>query len=395
MKYLKTGVAMLCCVFAFVLFGCENQNISSLSTPQNLKIENGIIMFDLVSDADYYAISINDKVFMVDSRYNSNVEIIDSVVRYNANKILTYGKSYTIKVKARGNDKYDSHYCNSVEYYHSISLQTPKNLSVNSSTLTWDGVDDASCYMLKIYYSTADKTEELRCDVCFCDLSSMLAKFGTGKYLLSVKAVRVGVDPAESSYSEQLEYLHYYQLETPTINNVYMFNNNLFMDATLDESANQITLSCGEDNVSIMLNGGNQNVTRTDENLKINLTGVFGANKFSALKKYVFTLQAKYQTVATNYLKNSLVSEQFIFNKTEKLNSPTIELTYKTDLNCYVLTWQTVENAVGYKLVVDSTEYIVEQGVTQFLINDGFASVKLQALGAGNYLNSDFSFVSE
>lgn len=392
MKFLKTSVVLLSCMFAIVLFGCENQNISSLSTPTNLEVDNGIIMFDLVEDADYYAISINDKVFMVDAKYNSNVEIVDSVVNYDANKILTYGKSYTIKVKARGNDKYDSHYSNSVEYYHSISLQTPKNLSVNSGTLIWDSVDDASYYMVKIYYATGNITETIKCDVCFCDISSKIEKYGTGKYLLSVKAVRVGVDPAESIFCDQYEYLHYQQLETPTINNVYISGDRLKMNATVDENANKITITCGLTEKNVMLNGSNLNVTRSGENLTIDLTGIFEANEFNNLKKYVFTLQAKYESVVTSYFKNSAVSEQFIFNKTEKLITPTISLNYNSSLNSYVLTWQAVENAVGYKLIVDNTaEYLIAPNVTEFLCDGEFSSLKLQALGSGNYLNSDYS----
>lgn len=391
MKFLKTSVALLCCMFAIVLFGCENKNISSLSTPTNLSVEDGIIMFDLVKDADYYAISINDKVFMVDAKYNSNVEIVDSVIKYDANKILTYGKSYTIKVKARGDDKYDSHYCGSVEYYHSISLQTPKNLSVSSNILIWDNVDDASYYKTKIYYATGNKTEEVRCDVCSCDISSIINKYGTGKYLLSVKAIREGVDSAESIYCEQFEYLHYQQLETPIINSVYMSGGDVKMNATVDENANKITISCNDSVQNIMLNSANLNVTRSAKNVTINLTGVFGKTEFSTLKKYVFTLQAKYESVTTSYFKNSSTSEQFIFNKTEKLTAPTISLGFDANLNSYILTWENIENAIGYKLVVDNMEYLIEQGTTKFLLDADFNSAKLQALGAGNYLNSEYS----
>lgn len=392
MKFFKTSIVVLCCMFAIVLFGCENKNISSLSTPTNLTVENGIIMFNLVNDADYYAISINDKVFMVDAKYNSNVQIIDSVVQYNANKILTYGKSYSIKIKARGNNKYDSHYSNIVEYFHRVSLQTPKNVNISANTLMWDNVDDASSYVVKVFYSTGNKTKEINCDVCFCDIQSVLNEYGTGKYLFSVKAVRNGNQPAESIFSEQYEYIHYQKLTTPTISNVFMSGANLKMTATLDINANKITIICDNDVKNVMLNGSNSNVSRSGGNVTINLTGIFGLNKFIAQKKYVFTLQAKYESVATSYFQNSNESEQFIYNKTEKLATPTISLNYNQLYKSYVVSWIDVENAVGYKLIVDNnTEYIIEQGATEFVIGGEFNSAKLQALGGGNYLNSEFS----
>ena len=72
MKFFKSLIIALCCIFPIILSGCENEDISSLSTPENLSVANGIIAFDVVDDADYYSISINDRVFNVDSKYNSD-----------------------------------------------------------------------------------------------------------------------------------------------------------------------------------------------------------------------------------------------------------------------------------------------------------------------------------
>ena len=62
MKIFKILLLMACCVFPFVLTGCANNDTTSLSVPKNLEVKNGIITFKQVEDADYYSISINDRV---------------------------------------------------------------------------------------------------------------------------------------------------------------------------------------------------------------------------------------------------------------------------------------------------------------------------------------------
>lgn len=394
MKVFKKLLIAVCCMFPIILSGCENENMSSLSTPKDLNISNGIISFGLVEDADYYSISINDRVFSVDAKYNSNVEIIDSVVHYNANKLLSYGKTYSIKVKARGNEKYDSHYTATVEYLHNIDLKMPENVSISAGTLIWDNVDDATSYVVKVFYKTKNKTEEIDCDINYCELSATLTKYGTGEYQFSVKAIRGGNNPAESIYSDVVDYLHYQQLATPTIQSVYLSGNDLKMNATIDEHANKITIYCGDDYRNIMLNGTSQYITKSASTTTINLTGIFGADQFAVLKKYVFSVQAKHETALTSYFTNSELSNQITYNKTEKLTKPTLALSFDNDLGRYVASWQTVENAVGYVLVIDnSTEYFVENGTTKFMLDESFSNVKIKAVGAGNYLDSDYSNV--
>ena len=393
MKFFKSLIIALCCIFPIILSGCENEDISSLSTPENLSVANGIIAFDVVDDADYYSISINDRVFNVDSKYNSNIEIIDSVIRYNANKLLEYGKTYSIKVKARGNEKYDSHYTATVEYVHSIELKTPSNISVSASTLIWDSVTDASYYKVKVLHITKNKTEEITCDVNYCDLSATLSKYGTGEYQFAVKSIRTGTTPVESDYSGVVDYLHYQKLSTPIITSVYKSGNDLKMNVNIDANANKITILCDDDNRNIMLNGTSVFVSKSGDTTTINLTGVFGPEQFVGLKKYVFSVQAKYESMLNNYYINSEISEQSVYNKTETLTKPSLTVNYDSTLKTYILSWQAIENAAGYIVLINnSTEYFVENDKTAFMIND-FSNAKIKAIGAGNYLDSEYSNV--
>lgn len=394
MKILKCLLFAVCFMFPIFLLGCENQNMSSLSTPKELNVSNGVISFGLVEDADYYSISINDKVFSVNAKYNANVEIVDSVVHYNANKLLSYGKTYSIKVKARGDEKYDSHYTAVVEYFHTADLKAPTNVSVSSNTLVWGDVDDATNYVVKVFYETKNQTEEITSDTNYCDLSAIFQKYGSGKFQFYVKAVRVGSAQAESIYSDAVEHIYYQQLEKPIIESVYASGANLKMNVKIDDNANKITLYCDGDYRNIILNGTNINVTKSGSNLTVNLTGIFGADQFSNLKKYVFSVQAKHETILTSYFINSETSEQYIYNKTEKLTKPNLNVTYDDIMGGYVASWNIVENAVGYVVVINgATEYFVENNTSKFMLDENFSNVKIKAVGAGNYLDSDYSNV--
>ena len=393
MKFFKSLLIALCCMFPIILSGCENENISSLSTPENLNISNGIISFKQVEDADYYSISINDRVFNIDSKYNSNVEIIDSTIRYNANKLLEYGQNYSIKVKARGNEKYDSHYTAVVDYVHSIELTVPNNVSVSANTLLWDSVTDASLYIVKVTHLTQNKTEEISCDINYCELTAILDKYGIGEYQFAVKAVRNGVSPVESEYSVVVNYVHYQQLSTPIVESVYQSGNDLKMNVKLDENANKITIFCDDDNRNLMLNGTSVYVSKSGDVTTLNLTGIFGADQFFVLKKYVFSVQAKYETVVSGYYKNSEVSEQVVFNKTATLEKPNVTYSYDSVLDCYLITWQAVEHSAGYIVSINNgIEYVVDHNQTTFMVKD-FTNAKVKALGAGNYLDSYYSNV--
>ncbi len=378
--------------------GCENQNTSSLSVPKNLTVKNGIISFEQVSDADFYSISINDKVFSVDAKYNSNVNIVDNVINYDANKLFSYGKTYSIKIKARGDEKYDSHYTAVVTYLHNIDLLAPQNVKISAKTLLWDNVNDATYYIVKAFHKTNNRTKEFRCDINMCDISGFLLDDNTkenltGEYQFSVKALREGNNPAESIYSDVVNYTNYEQLSTPIINSVYESGNDIMMSATIDENANKITINCGSDLRNVMLNGTSQYVLKTGANVTLNLTGIFGVDEFVELKAYIFTLQAKIETNSTTYFTNSLMSEQATFNKTIKLKTPSLTKLFSETLNKYVISWEAIENATGYYVVINGGAPIyVENTQTQFVIDD-FTNIKVMAIGAGNYLNSNYSSI--
>jgi len=394
MKNFKLILLAICFAFPIILMGCENENISVLSTPNNLTVENGMISFDMVEDADYYSISINNMVFSVDAKHNSNVSIIDGVIKYDANKIFNNNNSYIIKIKARASDKHDSHYSNVVDYIHTIELTIPTNVSISGKMLTWSGVEDATKYVVKVFNKTYNETITYDCNVNYCDITASLAQCGAGEYEYSVKAVRVGKNATETEFSLPVNYIYKQKLSIPTIENVYIQEEAIYLQAKIDENANKITIICGEDVRNIMLNGTSQSVVQDGENLTINLTEIFGESKFDALTKYLFKVVAKYETLGVNYYENSEESNGFVLNKTQKLSSPIIELNYDENFDCYVLTWNKINESAGYKILIrngTTVEYFTTKDVTTFLINEDFESIKIIAIGVGNYLDSDYS----
>ena len=418
-KVFKFLLLAVCSIFPFVLSGCENNNTTSLSTPKNLEIKNGIISFKQVEDADFYSISVNDKVFSVVAKHNSNVTLVDGLVKYDANRLFAYGNTYSIKVKARGSERYDSHYTAVVEYLHNIDLLAPTNIRINSETLAWDNVSDASYYVVKAYYKTGNNTQEEIAYKNSCKISGFLETYGTGEYQFSVKAIREGINPAESTYSDVVNFVNYKPLLTPQIVDVYMLGNELKMSVVdVDVNMQKLTIKCGEivkDVEKNPLSGEYTTIFKefilpelepkvsspldipgrpiykpVKEHYIFNLTKIFGASAFEDLKQYVFTIQAKIENSSTYYT-NSEISEQFEFNKTQTLNAPTLSVELEAKSNKFIASWNVVENAIGYEIELNGEVIFVDNLTTNFLIEDNNFTIKVCAIGAGNYVTSAYS----
>ena len=420
-KVFKFLLLAVCSIFPFVLSGCENNNTTSLSTPKNLEIKNGIISFKQVEDADFYSISVNDKVFSVDAKHNSNVTLVDGLVKYDANRLFAYGNTYSIKVKARGSERYDSHYTAVVEYLHNIDLRAPTNVRISSETLAWDNVSDASYYVVKAYYKTGNNTQEEIAYKNSSKISGFLETYGTGEYQFSVKAIREGINPAESTYSDVANYVNYKPLLTPKIVNVYMSGNELKMSVVdVDANMQKLTIKCGDivkdveknplsgeyttifkefiipeleikPELSIQSKLPTKPIYRPiKEHYIFNLTKIFGESTFEDLKQYVFTIQAKIENSSTYYT-NSETSEQFEYNKTQTLDAPTLSVELDAKSNKFIASWNAIENAIGYEIEINGEVIFVDNLTANFLIEDSNFTIKVRAVGAGNYISSEYS----
>ena len=104
----------------------------------------------------------------------------------------------------------------------------------------------------------------------------------------------------------------------------------------------------------------------------------------------MFTIQAKIENSSTYYT-NSETSEQFKYNKTQTLDAPTIAVELDAKSNKFIASWDTIDNAIGYEIDLNGETIFVDNSTTNFLIEDSNFTIKVRAVGVGNYISSEYS----
>ena len=426
MKKFKSLALIFCLMLPWMLFGCENKNSTSLSIPANISVSEGVITFGKVKNAEYYTISINDELeFVVDPKYNKNVSVVDNFINYDANKIFSDWQTYIIKIKANSKEKKDSKYSTAITYKHSPSISKPDKVKINGTTLTWDLVENASYYLVRVvtpnetllFDTNGDVIEnvnpltistanlaEYSFNLNQFDFSSILSSAGNYDfYVCSV--LSDGISITTSEYSNKATYTNYIKLNTPVNGNISKVDNELHLISVIDYNANAITISCGEISKQVELNGANKSITTSNNVLDINLNKYFSdyiaSNllDFSKLGKLSFKVQANYVNSNINNLfyLNSDFSGFVTYENTKSLNCPTnLNVALSDASNNYVASWQNEENnLVGYQLyVATSTEvlsYQLNSDANNVMIDDDYKLVFLQSTGGGNYTQSNFA----
>lgn len=418
MKKIKIFFLLICLVLPFSLVACENKNKDTLSTPSNLTVENSNIIFNQVKKADYYILSINDMEIVVDATYSQNVQIIDNKIVYNASKIFVVGENYLIKVKASAKEKESSKYSSIFAYEHLGKLNKPKNVKINNTTLTWDTVDNATHYLVKIItpedtYITSTNGSVLTNvdshnvkDANLTQFSFHLNKFEFGSLLskagsYSFFVCSVNNYPGtyiESEYSEKTTYSHYQKLSSPKAGKVSQIDGDLYITTTIDENASAVRVYCNSDFKEIELNGSQTHIVSKVENnvdnfIKINLSKCFTNLNSYTLSQFIFSTQS----ISSNtYLTDSTVSNTVIYNKTHKLSAPVLQM-QETEDNC-VLSWSCLDNnnVSKYNIVLFTgsglREYpIIDTNITNMIIDEPFTCAAIRAIGSGNIVSSNLS----
>lgn len=424
MKKLKTLFLLMCLVLPFVFFGCENKNQNSLSMPESLVVENGKIIFSAVNDAEYYIISVNDIEFTLDARFSNNVEIIDNKINFDADQVFVLGESYTIKVKAIASNKSDSSFTKPISYQHVAKMEKPKNVQINSTVLTWDLVEDASFYKVKVItpYDKAIFDEDG--NILLGDDSESIAKaniseysFSTnsfnfdsilskaGNYNFYINAVYSNINTySESGYTAKTTYKHTVQLETPKANSISNINGELHLLTVIDENANAVYVECGEFNHLIDLN--NAFISKTNNYLDLNLNEIFKENTeldFSKIGQYGFRVQAVYQTgdAKNRFYLNSEITNEIYYSQNLKLSEPEVSLTYDAYNNAYLLNINPEEDeeefVSAYKLMLLTDEGLKTEiiNVNNKLIKEDFESLFVSLEGFNNYLASNIVSITK
>lgn len=432
MKKLNIFILILCLFVPLSFSGCKNSNKKTLSTPTILEIKGGTIVFNAVTDAEYYTLYINENTINIDANYNSYVQLIDNHIHYDASKIFVVGDSYSIKVQANATKKQSSAFSNTYAYKHQGTIKKPENVKINKTTLTWDPVENANYYNVKIItpndnvildkngniltqddslsISNADLTEYSFNTNQF-DFSSLLSKAGSYKfYVNAVMTDEIGY--IESGYTSKVIYSHTVELKTPVNGKVSKIDGELHLATAVDPNANAVSIKCNEFEQTMELNCPNSCITKASENyFDINLNKFFesyisaGNINFNQFKQFNFSTQARFlaNNLENSYYLNSAYSSNIIFENTHILTAPTLKIEHNSFNDCYVANWTMPQNEIEFLgefkvLVATETEikeYKLDNNISSMLLTEDFIAVAVQAIGVGNYLNSPLSdFVS-
>jgi hypothetical protein len=166
----------------FILFGCMNTSEENLNIPSNIRYEDEMVYWDQVENASYYTISING------IQYRANTNQYD-VSNYE-------NGTYTVRVKAN-NETSDSIFSNAFNLVIDRLYDYPKNVSINQTTLNFDGTDEAVSYNIYLNETVVNITETSY------DLSQLESN---AFYLIGVSAV---YDNGESNVTDRVAYHTY------------------------------------------------------------------------------------------------------------------------------------------------------------------------------------------
>ncbi len=412
-------VLLVCLFTPFIFSGCENSNKDSLSTPAFLQVAAGEIIFDPVTDAEYYTISINNTEINVDVKHNNNVQIINNRIYYDASKIFVVGESYSIKIRANSSEKVNSMFSSVVSYKHNGSITTPTDVKINGTTLTWGMVEGASYYLVKVLtpndlivfdkngnvltlddpasISKADLTEYSFNANSF-DFSSLLSKAGTYQFYVCA-VLSNGSSYVESSYTSKVSYNHYELLEKPVCGEVFNINNNLHLAVAVDKNANEIAVKCNGTELITALNNQQEHLLKLSDNyFDINLTELFaGKLDFSDLKQISVAVQSRYSTnnPETEFYTNSSFSNDVFYENAYNLNAPT--LTLENFETSHIASWSfdQADKISGYRLVLFTDNGIIDYYLTAetntMILSEEFIAVAVQAIEKGELSRSEFS----
>lgn len=426
MKKLKVLFLFLCMFLPIIFVGCENKNKNTLSTPSIISISGGNIVFNSIKNAEYYTILINDFSLNVDAKYSNNVEIIDNCIHFDASNIFEIGESYSVRVKANAKEKNSSSFSAAYSYRHGGSVKKPCNVKINSSILTWDVVENASFYLVKVItpynnilldkegnvlpeddlesIAKADLTEYSFNTNQF-DFGSLLGKAGVYKFYICA-VLSDGTSYVESGYTTKITYTHFVTLETPINGQIERDNNeDLHLVTAIDPNANAISITCNGYEKTAELNESELSIVKIENNyLDINLSKYFqdliltGKINFNALQQFTIKTQAKHISNAqeVNYYINSNYSTIATFENTSVLTAPNLTLTYNNLNNCFIANWTDSNTTTSsYRLYVftpnEMKQYNLDKNTYSQLIYEDFVAVAIKAIGSGNTLSSSLS----
>jgi len=380
--------AMLC---ALTVTGCkEKENkIDTLSAPQQIIVmrDNGksLIIFDEVANAQYYNIYIDDVSITVKATGTGQIQ-------FDASKIISSPQKYTIKIKASGNNYFDSEFTDIYEYTHQLPLEAPV-LKMDETTLNWDKIDNAQFYDVVVKTTNPTTEKSYRVTSNRFEFGNLLTH--VGDYIFKVCADSGNEEYLTSKYSNQVIYKHKQTLLTPY---------NLKVDYVIGETNKQEAMlsfvtSPNVTNFKLNINGSSYNFGETEfkylssrqyENVyTINLSSFasYKEIKFDNENMLTVSIQAISDSV---YLNSSDISNTISCQLTTRLDTPRISAFNVTDTTCqikiatinspYLSAFAIYLNGERYK-TINSSVRMFELPLTEEVLNSG---IRVQAISNNN-----------
>jgi hypothetical protein len=314
--------------------GTADLSITKLATPKNIRIENGTILWDAVTKALEYYVSIDGNIYPCSS---------------NSYKISTIGEgSHVLKVRAVGDHKLiiAGKWANAQNI---VKLKAPTNLKVSDShILSWDPVTSSTSY--KVVTDNGAKVENA------VGTSYNIPAITTST-TLTVKAVGDGGFIMDSDLSAPMSL---YSLNAPAGLQV---KNGAIAWNPVDHAASY----------TLMIGAKSVDVTGTTHSLDDIAAGSY-AIKVKAVGAGVY-FDSAYSTPLTVTILPT--SGNISFSVADGI------------------TWSKVVEATGYRLFVDGTTYDFGPSVLSYkphFVTSGTHTVKVRALGndASNLLPSQW-----
>ena len=335
--------------------------IKQLDTPQNLRcvVDTSTvdIFWDAVENAHEYDLEFSDKYdgykvkkFVLNESSGIESSIINNAITltYAQLKITGYQdiaqSEFIVRVRAVGYNYYasSSYSSGKVVLNKNEILETPVlQNQENNNKLTWNTIPDAKRY--SIFISHNDLNEMVTMSNTYFDYSSYLTSVGIYKF----KCMAVADDEIyNSGYSNIVTKEVNSRLSKPGINNVYADGDKLVISFNGDSNANTFSLFANENLIA-------DSLTKTSNQVLIS-TAIANAQN----NQVSFKIQAN----DNGFYTKSDKSDSFSFST--KLQTPHISISNK------MLSWNSVENATSYILVLDDKYQDLSTTATSINLND-------------------------
>ena len=321
--------------------------VQKLTSPTNFRIENGLLRWDNMNGASSYQIVAGSHTFttgMINGYYLN----------------LPGGTSYDIKVRSNGDNR---KYLNS-EYSSTISatkLATPYNLALENGYITFDEIEFASGYKLRI--------NGVNYTLSLSDIPYYLE--GTGGDTYNIEVMALGDNSyLNSDYSQTEESIEVYQIEK--VKNIKIENETV----SWDEIAGTLTYEI------LLKNYSQENYTRDEGYYFTSNTNSFSLSEVSTGKYNI-----KVRAMGTQTSLAGIDSDELLF---ERLGAPE-DFRIKRGY----LRWKNVLNATQYRLEING-EVLETLSQEYYVLDDSYDAgeytLRLSAYGDGvNFISSEWT----